>query len=90
MKAISDSIELLHNLECLVKKMEVEIDLLRNINYRYYLRHGGEMQGGVVRVPKNISFGISIEKGKVQCLLTDYEKLNVKSNYWIIKNNLTI
>ena len=40
----------------LIHGMESEIDRLRKIVYRYYLKHGNSIQGGDVKLESGISF----------------------------------
>ena len=89
MKALNKQKELLQDLDYLLNKMESEIELLRNINYRYYLMHGNNVQNGLLSVPENISFDVSGDiDGDVQCRLIDHDKINIESNYQQIKNKL--
>jgi hypothetical protein len=92
MKKIQEQIETLSNLENLIKSMEYEIEFLRNINYRYYLMHGIEIQGGIIEVPDNLEFGIKTENKGVQviakCEVIDCEKLNIESKHQKIKSFL--
>ena len=89
MRTISEQKQILQDLEHLIKKMEIEIETLRNINYRYYLMHGNNVQNGLVSVPDNISFDISGDiNGDVICRMIDFDKINLKSNYQIIKKEL--
>ena len=60
MRALNEQKQLLQDLDYLLNKMEAEIELLRNINYRYYLMHGNKVQNGLITVPENISFDISV------------------------------
>lgn len=89
MKSINEQKQILQDLEHLINKMNAEIQLLRNINYRYYLMHGDTIQNGLVSIPENISFHVSIKKdGDVQCEMIDSNKINIESNYQRIKNEL--
>lgn len=89
MKKINEQKQILQDIEYLIKNMDAEIDLLRNINYRYYLMHGSSVQNGLVHVPENMSFDISGEReGDVKCRIIDHQKINITSNYQKIKNEL--
>jgi hypothetical protein len=89
MRALNEQKQLLQDLDYLLNKMEAEIELLRNINYRYYLMHGNKVQNGLITVPENISFDISGEiDGDVQCRMIDHEKINLESNYQKIKSEI--
>ncbi|MFO0477629.1 MAG: hypothetical protein ACK50L_02445 [Bacteroidota bacterium] len=89
MKSINEQKQILQDMEHLINKMNAEIELLRNINYRYYLMHGDKIQNGLVSIPENISFHVSIKKdGDVQCEMIDCNKINIESNYQRIKNEL--
>lgn len=89
MRALNEQKQLLEDLDYLVNKMETEIELLRNINYRYYLRYGNSIQNGVINVPENISFDISVEiDGDAQCRMIEHEKINLESNYQKIKHEI--
>lgn len=88
MKALHEQKKLLQDLELLINKMESEIELLRNINYRYYLHHGDLIKDGVVAVPENISFYITGDVDEVKCLIIDHEKINIESNYQKIKSEI--
>lgn len=89
MKTLNEQKQLLQDLEYLINKMEAEIEILRNINYRYYLMHGNKVQNGLVTVPENISFDVSGEiDGDVQCRMIDHEKINLESNYQKIKSEI--
>jgi hypothetical protein len=51
--------------------------------------HGDTIQNGLVSIPENISFHVSIKKdGDVQCEMIDSNKINIESNYQRIKNEL--
>lgn len=89
MRALNEQKQLLQDLDYLLNKMEQEIELLRNINYRYYLMHGNKVQNGLITVPENISFDVSGEiDGDVQCRMIDHEKINLESNYQKIKSEI--
>jgi len=89
MKSINKQKQVLQDLEHLINKMNTEIELLRNINYRYYLMHGNRVQNGSISVPENISFDVSGEiDGDVQCRMIDHNKINIESNYQKIKSEL--
>lgn len=89
MEKINEQKQLLQDISYLLAKMEAEIELLRNINYRYYLMHGNKVQNGLITVPENISFDVSGEiNGDVQCQIIDHKKINIESNYMIIKYEL--
>lgn len=89
MRALNEQKQLLQDLDHLLNKMEAEIELLRNINYRYYLMHGNKVQNGLLSVPENVSFDVSVGiDGDVQCRMIDHEKINLESNYQKIKSEL--
>ena len=89
MKKINEQKQILQDIEYLIKNMDAEIDLLRNINYRYYLMHGNKVQNGLITVPENISFDISGKKeSDVKCRIIDHDKINIQSNYQKIKSEL--
>ena len=89
MRALNEQKQLLQDLDFLLNKMEQEIELLRNINYRYYLMHGNKVQNGLLNVPENISFDVSGEiDGDVQCRMIDHSKMNLESNYQKIKSEI--
>jgi hypothetical protein len=89
MRALNEQKQLLQDLDYLLNKMEQEIELLRNINYRYYLMHGNKVQNGLIKVPENISFDVSGEiDGDVLCRMIDHEKINLESNYQKIKSEI--
>jgi len=89
MRTINEQKQILQDLEYLINKMDAEIELLRNINYRYYLMHGDNVQNGLISVPENISFDVSGEiDGDVKCRIVDYNKINLESNYQKIKSEL--
>ena len=89
MRALNEQKQLLQDLDYLINKMEKEIELLRNINYRYYLMHGNKVQNGLIKVPENISFDISGDiDGDILCRIIDHEKINLESNYKEIKSEI--
>jgi hypothetical protein len=89
MRTINEQKQILQDLEHLINKMDEELELLRNINYRYYLMYGNKVQNGLISVPENISFDVSGEiEGDVQCRMIDHFKLNLESNYQKIKSEL--
>lgn len=89
MRALNEQKQLLQDLDYLLNKMEQEIELLRNINYRYYLMHGNKVQNGLITVPENISFDVSGDiDGDVLCRMIDHEKINLESNYQKIKSEI--
>ena len=89
MRALNEQKQLLQDLDYLLNKMEQEIELLRNINYRYYLMHGNKVQNGSITVPENISFDVSGDiDGDVLCRIIDNEKINLESNYQKIKSEI--
>lgn len=76
-------------IEELILKMQNEIELLRMINYRYFLKHGNSIKGGVVVLPSNYSFAINVLDKKDEdgnnsafCSIVEYsEKLGFESEY---------
>jgi hypothetical protein len=89
MKTINEQKVILQDLEHLINKMDAEIELLRSINYRYYLMHGNKIQNGRLSVPENISFDVTGEvHGDVKCRMIDHNKINIESNYQKIKSEL--
>lgn len=88
MKKIDEQIKQLHEIQYLILKMEEEIELLRNINYRYYLMHGNNIKEGVVNVPNNISFSLSGDITDTKCQIIQHDKLGITSNYLIIKETI--
>ena len=89
MKKINEQKKLLQDLEHLINKMHDEIELLRNINYRYFLMHGEKIQNGKVFVPDNFSFNISLDiNGDAKCTIFDHEKTKIKSHYQQIKEEI--
>ena len=75
-------------LSSLIKNMESEIDRLRNIVYRYYLKHGGSMQGGKVEFEDSSSFILDIVGDSIKCEIVNEDNLGLTSNYQIIKQNI--
>ena len=52
--------------------------------------YGKKLKSGLLSVPDNVSFGISLDiDGDAQCEIIDYEKTNIKSNYQNIKSELS-
>ena len=89
MKKINEQRELLQDLEHLITKMHHQIELLRNINYRYYLMYGEKIQSGKVFVPNNFSFNISLDKNlDVECKVIDHEKINIRNQYKQIQDDI--
>ena len=89
MKSINEQKQILQDLAHLINERDVEIEFLRNINYRYYLMHGNKVQNGLISVPENISFDISGEvDGDVHCRMIDHNKINIESNYQKIKSEM--
>lgn len=88
MEKLTQQRKILLDLENLIDKMESEIESLRNINYRYYIKNGEEIQDGVVVVPEYISFYIEEVDGKTLCRVIDHESLGIESNYQKIKKEL--
>ena len=89
MKKINEQRELLQDLEHLITKMHHEIELLRNINYRYFLMHGEKIQSDKVFVPDNLSFNISLDKNlDVECKVIDHEKIKIDSPYQQIQEEI--
>ena len=89
MRTINEQKQVVQDFEHLINKMDEEIELLRNINYRYYLMHGNKVKNGLVSVPENISFYVLGEiDGDVQCRMIDHNKTNIESNYQKIKSEL--
>jgi hypothetical protein len=89
MKTIREQKEALDELNNLISNMEVEIELLRAIVYRYYLMHGGQILDGNVKIKDNISFNIvSSSSSDARCISYDSDKIGVKSNYQEIKRLL--
>jgi hypothetical protein len=89
MKTINEQKKLLEDIECLINNMYAEINLLRNITYRYYLMHGYKVQDGILSVPETISFGVSQDiHGEALCKIIDHEQLNIESNFQQIKSEI--
>lgn len=88
MKKLNEQKQFIEDLGNLINKMEIEIELLRNINYRYFLMHGNKIQNGVISAPKNISFNIYGGIKDTQCKIVDHEKLGITSNYQQIKKQI--
>jgi hypothetical protein len=89
MKAISEQKQILDDIDLLINKMESQIEMLRNINYRYYLMYGEKIQCGVVEVPDNIDFAIPIDQSfDALCRLTDYNKIGMENDYQKIKKEI--
>ena len=88
---IQKQIKELYEIDYLITKMEEEIELLRNINYRYMLMHGNKIQHGEQQVPSDVSFTIfqnTFDAKDVQCVLVNHTKIGLKSNYQQIKESL--
>lgn len=86
MKAIKLQTKQLQDIEDLIRKMEIEIDLLRNIIYRSFLENSNKIKGGVVNVPDDISFGITASNIlKPVFSITNHKELGIESNYQKIK-----
>lgn len=58
MKATQEIINNANNMERLVESLKYELDLSRNIAYRYMKKYGAYTDKDVVDVPNSISFGI--------------------------------
>ena len=89
---IQKQIKELYEIDSLITKMEAEIELLRNINYRYMLMHGNKIQHGEQQVPSDVSFRIfknAVDAKDVQCVLVNHTKIGLKSNYQQIKESLS-
>lgn len=85
MKKINETKQMLNDLEDLVSKMDRELDRLRNLSYRYYLKHGSEIGEGVILVNDRLDFHLTKNGDKVVCNVHDSADLNITSNYQIIK-----
>jgi hypothetical protein len=88
---IQKQIKELYEIDYLITKMEEEIELLRNINYRYMLMHGNKIQHGEQQVQSDASFTIfqnTVDTKDVQCVLVNHTKIGLKSNYQQIKESL--
>ena len=82
MKKIIKSKEVLEKTERLINLMKSEIETLRNINYRYYLKYGCPIKSGFVNIEDNISFSIGInQKNRVNCNILNHDNLGLASNY---------
>jgi hypothetical protein len=68
--------------------MESEIELLRMIVHRYYLKYGSEVQEGICHLSDNFSFSLETEKDKVTCQLDNYSEIGLTSRYEQIKETL--
>jgi hypothetical protein len=89
MKKLNETKQMLQDVEHLINQMEAEIELLRNINYRYYLMHGSDIQGGAVNATENISFSIDAENPEgVKCKVINHTNLGIESSYQKIKNQI--
>jgi len=85
MNKLREQRQTLQDLEELIRKMDKEIDLLRNIVLRYYLKHGRSVEDGEVIVPDFISFDVRESDGDVSCRRLDYGALALESTYQKIK-----
>ena len=78
----------LEDLQLLIRNMKYEIDILRNIIYRYHLKYGNEVKSGVIIVPENMYFLLDYRNEKGYCDKKTKIKKRTKSNYYIISEML--
>lgn len=87
---IQEIIKSLHDLLNLISTMRNELELYRNLLYRYHLKHGDTIEEGAVQdITDNIQFGIAIDDNdNVKCTMIDCDKLGITSKYQIINTEL--
>lgn len=90
MKKLREQVQTLQDIEVLLAKMEMEIDTLRNIVYRYHLQHGSTIKNGTVKIPDNISFHLLIENNDVFCKPSDSKTIGMTNRYEDIKKRLKL
>ncbi len=88
MRILNEQKQFLEDLPHLIRKMENEIELLRNINYRYFLKYGEEVKSGVIYTPENVSFDMYGTKEEVKCRIIEHDKLGLTSDYQQIKEQI--
>lgn len=88
MKAIQKQKQTLDQLELLIDSMYYEIKILRNIAYRYYLKHGESIAIGEVDIPDHLSPSLSGDVDNVICKMADHKKLGVISRYVAIQQGI--
>jgi hypothetical protein len=82
MKKIQEYKKGLEDIEQIINMLASEVDLLRNITYRYYLMHGNEIQDGSIHCPFNITFTISNnQKNGATCEMHDSKHTNLPNNF---------
>lgn len=88
MNKLKQQQELLQDLEFLIRLMQKEIENLRAIGYRYFLKHGKLNIKNSIDMPDNICQHISIQKENATIEFVDHKKINILSNYELIKKEL--
>lgn len=85
MRKIQEQKQALDKIELLMASMYYEIRILRNITYRYYLKHGESIESGEVEISDHISPSLSGDVNNVSCKMIDHKKLGIASKYQAIE-----
>jgi len=88
MKKLAKQKQTLDDVAGLIKDLKSELDLMRNLVWRYYLKHGTEIQGGEVLTPPNYSFSLFKKDSKVSCKVFNHEGFEFTSNYLKIQEQI--
>lgn len=81
MKSISKAKQHLSDLEFIINSLKHQLDITRNICYRYYLKHGVEIQVGKVVVPDSIDIDFHEINGKIALNIIDCGQVGMKGAY---------
>jgi len=89
MKALDKNKQVLEEIDTLISMMRMEIDLLRSLVSRYYLKYGNEIYEGEIKLPDNVYFSQDYSAGNVFCRLIDTEKTKIRSRFEKIQETIS-
>jgi hypothetical protein len=83
MKKLREIRQEMQDLENLINQMKSEIDLYRNLAYRYFLKYGKELDYKPLEVPDNAEARLDIiDRNKtIECEFVNIERLGIKTRY---------
>ncbi len=85
MKKVRQALNTLEALSDLVQMQDNEIKRLRYIVARYHTKQGEGVSDGIINLPDTHDFDVRKYDDSANCVIIDYKKLGVDSNYMRIQ-----
>ena len=85
MNKLKENKQTLDDAEMLIRMLNAEVNRLRHITFRYYLKHGRNIQDGIVILNDIEDFSIDGDIDNPKISIIDYELLGVKSDFMQIQ-----